>query len=266
MKFLFLVFTLTFSFVSFGAQYSDPTADQILYRIEKAPSLEALPNSLNILVWNVHKGLDGQTWISDFKKLSQGQDLILVQEGTDDSTNKAALFSQSQFGWWMGVAYIENATEVKSGVVTGATSNPLKHSYFLSESKEPVSRTGHTILASTFKLKNEKELLVTNVHGINFVINSKWHKQMSTMETLIIKHQGPGIVAGDFNTWSGGRLKSLDLRLSKYGYKKVALKNDKRRMKLDHVYVKDCSVSNAEILLDVKSSDHLPIKVRLDCK
>lgn len=266
--FSFSVFTLilSFAFSAAAAKYSDPHPDEILYRMQKAPSLEPLSKQLNVLVWNVHKGLDGKAWVGDFLKLSTAQDLVLLQEGTNDQINKSAYFADQSFGWWMGIAYIENATEVVSGVVTGAKANPIKHNYFLSESKEPVSQTGHTILASTFRREmGSADFLAVNVHGINFVLNKKWHRQMDAMEKLIASHQGPGIVAGDFNTWNAARENSLDRRLAKYGYKKVVLANDRRKMRLDHVFVKGCAVSGAVILNQVKTSDHKPIQLKLNC-
>lgn len=262
-----IIFTLVSMVVSFSANaenYRDPDVSEIYQRLRPAASSESLPQKLNVLVWNVHKGLDGQKWVNDFTRLAQNKDLILLQEGMNDEISKSAYFSNQDFGWWMGVAYIETTTQVLSGVVTGSPYSPTRHKYFLSQGKEPVSQTGHTILASHFP-QGHRDFLVVNVHALNFVRNKLWHLQMDEMEKLLVDHSGPGIVAGDFNTWNSGRTKSLDQRLAKHGYKKVILANDKRKLKLDHVYLKGCEARKAELFSNIKSSDHAPILLQMKC-
>lgn len=248
------------------AQYKDPDTDKQLREITAAPFYDSLSTKLSLLLWNVEKGLGKEAWAADFRRFSDKADLVLVQEGMFDTFSTPVLKSLSQFGWWLAVSWIQLSDNAESGVLTGATVNPLQQKFFRAKSREPVSQTGKMALASYLPLKNGETLLVVNIHGINFVPNYEWGDQMRQLEELLKEYDGPSIVAGDFNTWNGVRMVYLDKIMKGQKYARVTYKQDPRNLHLDHVYLRGCKASAQLIHGDINTSDHYPITMNLNCE
>lgn len=72
---------------------------------------------------------------------------------------------------------------------------------------EPWIRIPKIAEAMVYPLNANRTLLVINLHLVNFEWNpSNYHNQLSTMFRLVSQHQGPIILAGDFNSWNVKRL------------------------------------------------------------
>ncbi len=248
------------------AQYKDPDADKQLREIIAAPFYESISPKIRLLVWNVEKGLAKDAWATDFTRLANQSDLVLVQEGMYDTYSTPVLQSLRQFGWWLAVSWIQISDNAESGVLTGATTNPLAQKYFRAKSREPVSQTGKMTLASYLPLNDGRTLMVVNLHGINFVPNYEWGDQMRQLDEFIKDFDGPAVVAGDFNTWNGVRMNFLDKMMKAQKYSRVQFKNDPRNLHLDHVYLRGCVASDQAILGTIQSSDHFPITMNLNCE
>ena len=86
-------------------------------------------------------------------------------------------------------------------------------------------------------------------------------KQIQPYLKLIKAHKGPVIFSGDFNTWSGSRLKSIEDSLLQSGFSEALFDNDQRMTvfgrPLDHLYFRGLKVIKAESLA-TEASDHSP--------
>jgi endonuclease/exonuclease/phosphatase (EEP) superfamily protein YafD len=83
------------------------------------------------------------------------------------------------------------------------------------------------------------------------------------------RHDGPAILAGDFNTWSEARHEVLVEIASRLNLRSVVLDPDGSRLALgrhlDHFYFRGFTLVRATSP-PVKSSDHNPILVELELR
>ena len=114
---------------------------------------------------------------------------------------------------------------------------------------------------TTYPLANTS-LLVVNVHAVNFVTVSKFARQVEQIVKPVAAHDGPCIVAGDFNTWNEGRWQYLSESMHGAGLARVPAQSRRWRhfnRALDHVFYRSLHLMNARTLPHVKSSDHVPL-------
>ena len=87
------------------------------------------------------------------------------------------------------------------------------------------------------------------------------------MMDLISRHQGPIILAGDFNTWNGGRLALIDELTQQAGLQEVQFNPDQRMRfldnPLDHIFVRGFKINRA-LTMETDASDHNPLWVELE--
>lgn len=241
------------------AEPNIPSDDKVLTQTGQA-SLAELPNHFRLLVWNIHKASEGETWQKDFHALASTSDLVLLQEGYAINTFEQATKNIKNMLWSFATSFVHEGYD--TGVVTGTISNPLRTFWQRSPGREPVINTPKMTILSEFDLpQSSKSLLVANIHGINFVTNSLFYEHIAAVITVLEKHDGPIIFAGDFNTWNGGRYDYLKTRTGALGLKFVTFKKDPRKVALDHVLYRGLNTKSAAILEDISSSDHLPLKV-----
>lgn len=223
--------------------------------------LPSLPHNFTILNWNIYKG-GKDKMASDFAVIARDADVAVVQEAheTPQLVDDLSTANQ-QLSWSLvrGFKYQGHYT----GVATGSRVAALHTEGFLTTVTEPILNSPKTMLLTVYPLANSLDsLAVLNVHGINFVLNSKFRKQVLQMISILQKHRGPVLVVGDFNTWNSGRLKSLDQGLASIGLRRLELENQKEA-KLDHAYVRGLDVTEAKLLTQIKSSDHKPILLKM---
>ena len=91
--------------------------------------------------------------------------------------------------------------------------------------------------------------------------------QVKALEPLLNRHIGPLIVAGDFNTWSNNRSRSLNEFMAKHQLLPVTFEPDQRtqfwNLPLDHVYLRDLDLVEASTI-EVQSSDHNPLLITVE--
>lgn len=210
-----------------------------------------------MLTWNIHKGADAG-WQPDLARFSQGQDLVLLQEAAHEQVIAGfpATLLVSAFAY----------QDQLFGVKTFARFVPQTYCGFAR--REPWIRVPKAVGAMTFPLKNGSELLVINVHLINF----EWHptnyrRQLEQVFTLIRKHQGAVILAGDFNAWNAQRKQIIDEFAMAAGLQEVRFSPDQRvrflAHPLDYVFVRGLKVISAKTE-KVHSSDHAPLWVEVE--
>ncbi|MFW2438935.1 MAG: endonuclease/exonuclease/phosphatase family protein [Arenicellales bacterium] len=217
-------------------------------------------NNITILNWNIYKG-EKKNWASDFRQLSDGKDLVIIQEARLNPEVKETLKKQS-IHWTLNTGFYVN--DEATGVLTGSRVKPVSSCGL--RTTEPFLRLPKTVLVNKYELSGTDErLLVANIHSINFTLGTEvYGAQIDTLKAAIIQHQGPVIVAGDFNSWSDSRKEIIDRMVADLSLEAVTYKSKNRITifgnEIDHVFYRGLD-SVASEASQVTSSDHNPIKV-----
>jgi len=236
-----------------------PPDNQVIRKL----SAGSFPHVVRLLNWNIKKGEEGASWAADLQKLSEGRNLVTLQEGYETPLVNTALQSLPGMSFYMAGAFVYRGT--MTGVITGASSEPSRTEFRRSPGVEPILNSPKMTSLSFYKLDSARELLVANLHGLNFVGVDKFEAQLNNVAEALAAHGGPILIAGDFNTWNSARSAVLDTFAKKLGLEEVAFNRPSGDKGLDHVFVKGCSIEKAEMPGDVKSSDHYPQIVDLKC-
>lgn len=214
--------------------------------------------TIRIIVWNVYKAKK-KGIIDDLASFIKESDILLLQEHFHDSKLISRISKDSTHEITTAISFYTKA-QIPTGV---CTVSKVKHSSVLflkSEGKEPLSHTSKMSLITSYNIKKtNKRLCVINVHGINFVRKTKFNDQMKKIEIELSNHKGSVIMGGDFNTWNKGRRTILRQLANKYNLDEVRFDNDKRRMKLDFIFIRAGKIQTARIMKEISSSDHLPL-------
>lgn len=189
-------------------------------------------------------------------------DLLLLQEAA--STQNIAQLLKSSLPSSLYVrtySYLNH----ESGVNTLSKIAPA--SYCIGTEAEPWIQVPKVGIATKYLRENQPSLLVINLHLVNFEWNlNNYKKQVNRLFQTINDHQGPIILAGDFNTWNHHRLALIRGLAEQYQLTEVSYENDVRRRfmgnPLDHVFVRDVKVLEAKVI-STESSDHNPIAVKI---
>jgi endonuclease/exonuclease/phosphatase (EEP) superfamily protein YafD len=133
---------------------------------------------------------------------------------------------------------------------------------------EPLLLLPKSTLISRYRLKGSVDtLLVGNIHAVNFTLGTEaFRSQLDRLASVLDEHDGPVIVAGDFNNWSQSRSDVLQEALIETGLlRKVAFDGKSPRTVLghtvDHVYYRGLTVVAGRVF-ETDTSDHDPIWVQ----
>ena len=225
-----------------------------------APKQELDPNNISLLNWNIYKG-QRKNWARDFRELSDGQDLVIIQEAQLNPEIKDTLKEKS-INWTLNTGFY--LYDEPTGVLTGSRVKPISSCGL--RTTEPFLRLPKTMLVNKYKLSGSDEtLLVANIHSINFTLGTEsYRKQIESLTSAITSHQGPVIVAGDFNSWSEKRRRIIDDMIDRLSLKAVTYNSHNRITvfghAIDHVFYRGLETVSSESH-QVTSSDHNPIRV-----
>jgi endonuclease/exonuclease/phosphatase (EEP) superfamily protein YafD len=227
------------------------------------------PEIIKMLVWNVYKGRHREKWRQDFLRLTADTDLILLQEALDDGWMPEIWLNHfPDHHWKMATSF--SYRQQKTGVATGSRFQASFIDFLRGTEKEFFFGTPKVSLASKYLFSensddvNDHELLVINTHVVNFTTTGAFVRFVEELLSLVVKHEGPLIIGGDFNTWNFKRWFNLLRILAQYGIKPIEFDFDPRVLKLDHVFVRGLRVCKAVIHDKVISSDHYPLEVWLE--
>ena len=236
--------------------------------IENSPQIKAPAGSkgfnasgFSLLSWNIQKE-NREGWESDFVRLSQNADIIIIQEAFL-SEELRRLLNLRPYYWHLVTAF--EYQQVKAGVLTAATVEPD----FVCplRATEPLIRFPKTVLITRYPLaKMPHSLMIANIHMINFTPNIyAFHDQARQMTEILVNHQGPMILSGDFNTWSEERLAIIEDMAGRLKLEPADFKSDHARKvfghTVDRVYYRGLILEEA-LVIEVTSSDHNPLLVR----
>jgi endonuclease/exonuclease/phosphatase (EEP) superfamily protein YafD len=218
-------------------------------------------SEISLVSWNIYK--EQRTgWERDLLTLSRDADVVLLQEAYLQAGLKQWLQDQG-LDWDMGPAF--NYRGIPTGVITAGRGRADVNCSMLRH--EPYIYLPKAVLISYYPIRGRQEmLLVANIHGINFTLGPKsLAQQLQAAREIIQHHQGPVILAGDFNTWSENRQQTLEKLARELGLQAVSFEGQMPATHMgkvvDHIYFRGMTQRESRVIA-VHSSDHYPLKVR----
>jgi endonuclease/exonuclease/phosphatase (EEP) superfamily protein YafD len=223
------------------------------------------PARITVLNWNIYKG-QRENWAEDFKRYSYKHDVILIQEAYLREDLKSILQDGHQH-WALNAAF--DYEDSVTGVMTASLVKPL--SLCGQRATEPLIRFPKTSLVSYYPIAGMKDnLLVANIHGINFTLGvDAYQQQLDSLYRLMKQHTGPIVFAGDFNTWSAERMQIVKAIANSLSLESLDYTNHNRTSMfgnaLDHVFYRGLQPVEHDTW-HVTSSDHNPTRVSFRVK
>ncbi len=233
-------------------------------------------HQLTVVSWNAQKGSDPR-FTRDLQSLLRAEtpDLVFLQEARAElaeGVGLPGLFARSWSYPWPGGKTV--------GVLTLSRSPALRARPVRSPSREFGWTAPKMSLVSEHRLPGGRSLLAANVHLLNFERfgTRQLDGQLEGLIGRLAAHEGPIVIAGDFNAWSPARLARVAELASGLGLQEVQGFGLGRRtgdlgqgwanrllgvdpsLALDRVYYRELVLLGAKVL-DYRSSDHAPLSV-----
>jgi endonuclease/exonuclease/phosphatase (EEP) superfamily protein YafD len=245
--------------------------DNVLIRFGEGKKVHIAEEELSILVWNIFKGQRGHHFREDFKQLAFDKDFVLIQEALVD-THMPKLWQDSFEGYQWSVAqsfqYSRNAST--TGVCIGSRIEPSKVEYIRARSRELIWFTPKISIFTEFEFNptpSETSVgvraLFVCTHVLNFVTTKAFIASLHEIALKISEFDGPVLLAGDFNTWNVKRYLAMKDIFHNLKLEHITFDQDKRLLRLDHIFVRGFSVQKALVHHTVSSSDHYPLEIKL---
>lgn len=229
---------------------------------KRLPPAPLAPTRIRIMSWNIHKQGD-LGWQDDLTRLGGDSDILALQEVTLNGAAQDVL-RRADFRWVMASSFAYDAYDI--GLLTASQAAPIASC--TQRAIEPLLGLPKSALVSWFATRGKAPLAVANLHAINFTLSTdEFDAQLSALSDVLAAHQGPIIMAGDFNTWSLARQRVLDKFAERLGLQEVAFTDDGRTRvfgrHLDHIFTRGFRVV-ASSVVTVTSSDHNPLLATLE--
>ncbi|WOT03639.1 endonuclease/exonuclease/phosphatase family protein [Shewanella youngdeokensis] len=214
--------------------------------------------NLDIATWNIYKQTKDD-WLSVLTTLTDRTELLLLQEVSQsvELTQQLEILKEA---WVLSKAFVYEGEPI--GVMNISAGYPISScSYRLAE---PLIKYPKSLLISHYLLSDSSQLLVINIHSVNFTLGLKaYRQQLEIVATAMNSHTGPIILAGDLNTWSQERLSYIQELVKQAGLTEAIPKDDSRTTfmgsPLDHIFYRELQLVNTESIV-TDSSDHNPVK------
>jgi endonuclease/exonuclease/phosphatase (EEP) superfamily protein YafD len=224
-----------------------------------------VPDTFGVLCWNVHKKNTKDPAFKPFLETMIEEkeiDLLLFQEANFRDDNH---FTLPNFTF-NAAANLEYRGEFY-GVLSASRAESKDAQAYLSEGRESLIGPHKSLLLSTYRFEDGSELLILNVHAINFRENQHYHKELERFLKLMIHHEGPMIIAGDFNSWNKKRMRRLHEIREKLALHAVPFKQtDKVKSfmgnHLDFIFYRGVEILDFSVERDHELSDHNPLFAR----
>ncbi|PAR33137.1 endonuclease/exonuclease/phosphatase family protein [Vibrio metoecus] len=215
---------------------------------------------INLLVWNIYKQ-NRPSWQTELSLLSASQQLLLLQEANMNEGLKQWI---NDNGWDGTQTRAFEAFGEAAGVINLAKVMPMMACAYTQV--EPWLRLPKSGIYARYRLSNQQELAVVNLHAVNFTYGTQeYQQQLTALFEELRSFSGPVIVAGDFNSWSEARMALVSANLASIGLQEVAFDPDHRTtfitgLPLDHVFYRGLVLKKAEAPKS-DASDHNPLLV-----
>lgn len=216
-----------------------------------------------VLCWNTQKltqTLDFQATLTQLLARFPSR-FLLFQEA------KLALGDEWQVAdWSYAIAPNMQTNRHVFGVLTASQCAFSEAKPLLTSNREAVLATHKSYMISKHPLSDKQSLLIVNVHAINFVSSQYFLKEIILLREQLLDHQGPLIVAGDFNVWNRQRRLYLLKFCRSIGLKQAYVSDAQyikayRNQPLDFVFYRDLWMKEA-LAINTHVSDHNPIYTR----
>lgn len=272
LSFLLSCFVAEASWRPLGRYYKLINETEALITTGEARERELNPRSIKTLIWNIKKA-KMYHWPEEFKKLGEGQDLFLVQEAMENVFFYSTIHSMPGIRWDFGASFLYRIYgDAATGNMIGSVAEPNYVRVEHTEDYEPAVDTPKSTTYAKYDIADHtSDLLVISVHGINLTNFASFRRHMRQVRAEIEKHEGPVVLAGDFNTRTYARTQHLKKMIQELKFTPVEFKNSEHRMRfkftpyyLDHGFVRNLKVKSAEVHRDFRGSDHLPMTMELE--
>ena len=234
-------------------------------------------DSIRILNWNIHKEGNLSEWKKVITRIVKDKkpDFILLQEVRLDGKVGDFISKDLKYGWEFSPNLYQGRYDAYSGVLTASHIKPKMVESALSNGTELFSKIQKTVLFTKYPIGSPSlELLVVNIHGININIDLDGFKeQIRYIAEVVMRHDGPVILAGDFNTWREARLDHLSKLVKEMELVKIDFGSNADYVEtmfgnpLDHIFISkeklEVIKGSQDVIVDIKSSDHSPLFVEL---
>lgn len=234
------------------------------------PTKKQLPaKNWSFLVWNLHKGED-ETFRSEFLALTFNRDIIMNQEVYLDKNMKDVFRLLLPYNIQTATSFFYGREKIRTGVANISAVAPETSQFIRTELREPVLKSPKISLISTYPIRfSKRSLTVVNIHGINFVTNASFKKELERIYQQIKDIPSPLVFAGDFNTWNEERVQMLNEYAKKLNLQEASFLPDNRITfngnYLDHfLHTSDIKVTKARVDIIYKGSDHKPLTVEVE--
>lgn len=217
-----------------------------------------------VLCWNTQKltqTLEFQAALTRLLQLFPSQ-FLLFQEA------KLALENEWRVKEWSyALAPNIQTNRFVFGVLTASQRAFANTKAMLSQKREATFATHKSYMLSQHPLADGQTLLIVNVHAINFVSAQYFLAEIEMLKAELLNHQGPLIVAGDFNVWNQQRRLYLQKFCRDIGLKEAYMSDAQhikafRHYPLDFIFYRDLWVKEALAINIPEVSDHNPIYAR----
>lgn len=246
-----------------------PADTDVIVSIGKASRRQLPPKNWSFLVWNLHKGED-ETFKPEYLALSLGRDIIMNQEVYLNKNMKDVFKFLLPYNIQTATSFLYGKEKIRTGVANISTVQPETTQFVRTEVREPVLKSPKITLITSYPIRfSKKKLTVVNIHGINFVSNASFRKELERIYQEIKDIPSPLIFAGDFNTWNEERVHTLEEYSKKLNLKAATFLPDNRITfngnHLDHfLYTSDIKITKARVDIIYKGSDHKPLTVEAE--
>lgn len=249
--------------------YPVPEDSDVIYTFGQSSS-ETLPaKNIKFLVWNVHKGAD-QGFEYEFISLAYGSHVVMNQEIFLDSHMRSTFDYLPQFFFTTATSFFSGKEKIRTGVANLTRVDPVFTEFVRTETQEPITNSPKVTLINSYPIEGTgKNLTVVNIHGINFVTNQSFKKELNRIYLKIKDIPAPLVFAGDFNTWNTERVKILEEYKKKLNLSEARFTPDHRMtfngFPLDHfLHTSDLIVTKARVDEFYQGSDHKPLVLEVD--
>lgn len=229
---------------------------QALQTQAKASSQD-FPAPLLLRSWNIMK-FDIPGALEEIQRMSRNADLVFLQESLRGTARAPDTTKHRYFSPGYSRGSEASGVEIRS-----KTPADLICEFTFTE---PWLRTPKAI--SVVRLAFRKNaLLLINLHAINFTLTARdYRENLAALSPLVKAHQGPVIVAGDFNHWNRWRARALQSWAQSLELAEVDFEPDWRSRhlgaKVDTIFLKGLSAI-ASAALPTNRSDHHAILASL---
>ncbi len=218
---------------------------------------DTLGSRFSLLCWNVHKEMGTPAFDRTFCALRRryDPDLWLLQEAPFTPYAPHCLETYD---------YALAFNLKRHGVLSAARCRFETAEAVRTRRRELRIATRKSFLITRHRLQNGAMLTAVNLHAINFVSAAVFADEILRLYERLRTVEGPLIVAGDFNTWSTKRLRSLDEFAAHLSLKQAAV-HDAHHIKrmlfkpLDHLFYRGLTLLDARAVDTQQVSDHNPL-------